>query len=289
MLLINAIIGIINYFIWYISTKRRLRNGNAIKYYDGKNRTILMAINITVCLILYAFFSIAEILEGNLVIFAFVLILAVCIIIPTYFMKRKEFSIKMKIASTILMVFAVIILGGCFTFVSVKFVDNFKNNEQIIVYLEKDGLACQLVEKSKVPVSLEDYGVPQKANDTYIRDTSVDVSATVFAQNYSYSDHYYKKNDDDYYEGIDYEVFESNQQWVMDQYVKQCSHPEYHAEISEVDPTEFGADRLFVEKYEDYGGMKYIAIYGKKVFTLEVDEAPTQEQIKLFIEKLNLS
>lgn len=289
LLLINSLIGIINYLIWYISTKRRIKCGNAIKYYDGKNRTILMAINMTVCLAILAFFNIVEILEGNLILLTSEIVLAVFIIIPAYFMKRKEFSIKMKVVTTFLITLVIIFLGGFVTFMSVRFVDYFKNNARIIVYLDDEGLACRLVEKNKIPVSLEDYGVPPKNSVAFIRETSADVSATVFAQSYTYYDYYSMKNDDNYFKRIDYELFESDFQWVMDQYVKQCSHPEYHAEISEVDPTEFGADRLFVEKYEEDAGMKYIAIYGNKVFTLSVDEVPTRDQINLFIQKLNLS
>lgn len=285
VLIINAIVGIVSYVTWYYSSKKRIKGGKELRYYDGKNKSILMRINLQFGCVLFILLSIAGILNGDIVLLIIMVVLLVCFIYSIYKSKSESWSKKVKRNVMVTMIFLAIMMIGLGTTISILNSHDFRIRNELLMYREDGGLSFSIINHDELPVTLEEYGILLENNDNIKKETTADVSSTIFAQDYTYSDYYITKHQE-YLMGINYELFQSDFQWVIDWYLDdEWSDPDYGIEITNADPTRFKAEKLYIQELEE-NSYRYIAVYGKKVLILELDEEPTNEQINLFLNKL---
>lgn len=283
VMLLCSLNGIINYAIWYVKTRNKIKNGESLKYYDGKNRSIFMVFSRIFIFEILLILLISILLKANYIVLIYILLIVAFLIVPINLSTRNGIKKQTKMFFITLTVLGILFI--ILTTVMVITDEEFRNKNEVIVSFEDDGLSFSMISHDEVPVTLEDYGIIFDENESVIRQSNVYVDATVFAQDFSYEDCFSTKNLDDM-SGIRYEIFQSNYLWIINKYLEsKWLHSEY---ITEVASTDFQADRLLVQKFDDDSEVTYIAVYGKKVFILNVNEMPTKEQIEIFIKKLNL-
>jgi len=242
-----------------------------------------MVINLIFGCSTFLLLSIAGLLEGDIFLVIIVLVVGICIFIPIYRAKVEGLGAKAKILSTVAMIMVVISSLSLLTAVAVLSNQDLFAKSEILMYMEDGGLEFRVVNHDTIPVTLEECGITNSLATS--SETNAYLNATVFAQSYSYSD-YYLSNNGAYLNGIDYELFESDFQWVIDKYLDdEWIHSKYELDFRQEDPSQFKAEQLYVQVV-DGKPVRYIAVYGKKVLVLDMDEVPTSEQIDLFINKL---
>jgi hypothetical protein len=162
----------------------------------------------------------------------------------------------------------------------------FLTKHEPVVYYEDGGLVFQTISHEEVPITIEEY---EQKELSLKKDTIADVSRTILAQDYVYDD-FLLNEEEDYLDGLHYEVFQSEIPWLLDSVMNQeLSNPTDGITYTEDNPSQFKSKKLYTQELPENAGYRYIAVYENKVLTLEVSEKPTSQQIQLFLEKLIFS
>ncbi|MFA9397858.1 MAG: DUF2812 domain-containing protein [Clostridiaceae bacterium] len=288
VLLIFSLSNSMDYLFWYIQSKSRIKKGKMLKYRSIKAFRIIWSINIILLLISLTILSLPIIDSKERVFILGLMGMIIGIIlfslILNYFIKHGKLSAKTnRIITWVVGIFMGIIISGVFISFALFNVIHDDNAESI-TYKEDGGIVYTSIHHDVVPITLEDFGIEANGHRNSIKYEN----KTIFAQHISYSDYCFTTTNPEE-KGISYEVFESKYQWVIDKYMdKEWINSRYHINLIEEDAAYWKADKVYKQIYED-GGFRYVAMYGKKVLVVELNTKPTESQIDLFIEKLELN
>lgn len=279
--LIIRSIQIIGFLIWCKRAKQNLKMDQKLNYYNKKSlkkRNTLRKIPFCILLVGLVCFAIVSFFRQDFSSGMFALVSLGLLVVSwgvSIWINKMKFSRSVNILIPL-------ILGIAISYVSVFlcliWVIVF-SHESPKVYV--DGNTISIVGESEIPLTLEDVSIQVGK----YRDTDKSIRESIFAKSRYYYDTTSTKLDD-VQKGLHYTIFESNYDFIMDQYINDKLYHSYNRVYEEGNSTVWGANKVYICVNED--NYYALVIYNDFIFDYRSCTALTDDSINTIRERLNL-
>ncbi len=285
-------VQIVSFLIWVHRSKIMLKtNGKIFSYNrnDFKRKSKIELISLETIVVLIFFTSLYSFMKGDEISGAFMGVAIISFLALIKFVVRKEAYKEVEnvarplrvskiafIAISIIIVAMLIILPLSGS-TSKNIVLNYKSVDYIFD-----------VNNDKIPVTLEDFGIKARK----FRDKRKEISANVFASLTKYSDSTFSAKavymnggfDLNQYMGFEYEVFESNFDFLVNMYLnKKLSEDK---KMIKNDASKYNGKEIYINANKN-SRFVFVIVFDKKVICFYSDISLKSDKISLICNKLS--
>ncbi|MFZ7131845.1 MAG: DUF2812 domain-containing protein [Eubacteriales bacterium] len=289
ILIFCSLLLLLDYIKWVMKSRKRIeQKGNLEKSHRKKSSTAFFYDSWLLGILVLLYFTFPEGLLYKLMYVSIVISVGIIFYIHYIYEKRKHAKGINRI------IFSGTALLGIYTFIIILLTIFAGESEDLdaIHYKEYhiDGKIIGVtLGHEEIPISMENLGIDSSKLDIVYRGSSAEIKETFLAKAYHYRDYYYNRSGEQ--KETNYTVFESNQQWILEKYIKDwISQAKYTFTFHKEDHDLWGADIVYELDRHHQGKNIIIAVYGNKVMVMEthLDISYTEEVIQCIVGKLHL-
>jgi hypothetical protein len=261
--LIIILAQITSYIVWCKKIKKRLSNGESLKYLnriDLKRRSMFRLAPLAILSILGVLISIAGLLNADYfpaIMMLIIITIIILILVVSYFIQKKGLSRSANIVIPICLGLGISFLVLVIT---IFLVFNIKSPQ------------------GEFPLNTQDFGILS------VQDISSDkhVESSIFAKNISC---YFSTNtnSEDDTTNVSYSIFESNYSFICKQYLNSKIHGRYAIQYNKVDIPAWDAVCVYAPVN---GNFDTVVVYKKYIFTYNANRPLTDDRIHAIVKKI---